>query len=152
MVCKDENAIANFVVGSAGEVCGFVQIQEPPLHCRQQSWLLHSSSLQTMASWLFHNNGNGTFTDVSQTSGIGKYLGKAWGVVATDIKMTPHDLFVSNDTVANFLFVNRRQGTFEEIGATCRHSVLRRRRPRSGMGWIRGFQSRWLDGSLCREH
>ena len=36
-------------------------------------------------SWLFHNNGDGTFTDVSESSGIGKSLGKAWGVVATDI-------------------------------------------------------------------
>jgi hypothetical protein len=38
-----------------------------------------------MPSWLFHNNGDGTFTDASKASGIGKYLGKAWGVVATDL-------------------------------------------------------------------
>ncbi|PYU67948.1 MAG: CRTAC1 family protein, partial [Acidobacteria bacterium] len=37
------------------------------------------------ASWLFHNNGDGTFTDVSKESGIAKALGKAWGVVATDV-------------------------------------------------------------------
>src|SRR5919197_3667890 len=35
--------------------------------------------------WLFHNNGDGTFTDVSQQTGIHKALAKAWGVVATDI-------------------------------------------------------------------
>jgi hypothetical protein len=40
---------------------------------------------QPMPSWLFRNNGDGTFTDVSKASGIGKFLGKAWGVVATDI-------------------------------------------------------------------
>src|SRR5438132_2813753 len=33
---------------------------------------------QPMPSWLFHNNGDGTFTDVSKASGIGKYAGKAW--------------------------------------------------------------------------
>jgi len=34
---------------------------------------------------LFHNNGDGTFRDVSQESGISRVLGKAWGVVATDV-------------------------------------------------------------------
>ena len=67
-------------------------------------------------SWLFHNNGDGTFTDVSKSTGIANHLGKAWGVVATDVngdgKM---DLFVSNDTVPNFLFMNRG-GIFEETG------------------------------------
>src|SRR5436190_2961912 len=38
-----------------------------------------------MPSWLFHNNGDGTFTDVSHESGISKSPGKAWGVVACDI-------------------------------------------------------------------
>ena len=55
-------------------------------------------------SWLFHNNGDGTFTDVSRESGIAGHLGKAWGVVATDINNDGRmDLFVANDTVANFL-------------------------------------------------
>ena len=35
-----------------------------------------------MPSWLFHNNGDGTFTDVSKAAGIAEHLGKAWGVVA----------------------------------------------------------------------
>src|SRR2546421_1007590 len=38
-----------------------------------------------MPSWLFHNNGDGTFTDVSQKTGIADNPGKSWGVVATDI-------------------------------------------------------------------
>src|ERR1700678_1382213 len=88
-----------------------------------------------MASWLFHNNGDGTFTDVSKASGIGKYLGKGWGVVATDINNDGRmDLFVSNDTVANFLFVNRGQGTFEEIGQQAGTAYSDAGRPRSGMG------------------
>src|SRR6202171_2345158 len=37
------------------------------------------------SSWLFHNNGDGTFSDVSKASGIAGSLGKAWGAVATDI-------------------------------------------------------------------
>jgi hypothetical protein len=88
-----------------------------------------------MASWLFHNNGDGTFTDVSKTSGIGKYPGKGWGVVATDINNDGRmDLFVSNDTVANFLYVNRGHGTFEEIGQQAGVAYSDAGRPRSGMG------------------
>ena len=86
-------------------------------------------------SWLFHNNGDGTFTDVSKSSGIGKFLGKAWGVVATDINNDGRmDLFVSNDTVQNFLFANRGAGRFEEIGAQAGIAYSESGRPRSGMG------------------
>jgi len=88
-----------------------------------------------MASWLFHNNGDGTFTDVSKASGIAKYLGKAWGVVATDINNNGRmDLFVANDTVANFLFANRGNGRFEEIGTQAGVAYSAEGRPRSGMG------------------
>src|SRR5246500_4014265 len=88
-----------------------------------------------MASWLFHNNGDGTFTDVSKSSGIGNFLGKAWGVVATDINNDGRlDLFVSNDTVQNFLFANRGSGKFEEIGAQAGIAYSETGRPRSGMG------------------
>jgi enediyne biosynthesis protein E4 len=88
-----------------------------------------------MPSWLFHNNGDGTFTDVSLSSGIGKYLGKAWGVVATDLNNDGWmDLFVANDTVANFLFMNRGNGKFEEIAALAGVGYSETGRPRSGMG------------------
>ncbi len=61
-------------------------------------------------SWLFHNNGDGTFTDVSKSTGIADHLGKAWGVVATDVNNDGKmDLFVANDTVSNFLYINRAE-------------------------------------------
>src|SRR5438309_2094715 len=88
-----------------------------------------------MPSWLFHNNGDGTFTDASKASGIGKYLGKAWGVVATDLNNDGLlDLFVANDTVANFLLMNRGQGKFEEIGTQAGVAFSADGRARSGMG------------------
>ena len=88
-----------------------------------------------MPSRLFHNNGDGTFTDVSQESGIGKHLGKTWGVVATDINNDGRmDLFVANDTVANFLFVNRGEGKFEEAGLAADVAYSADGRARSGMG------------------
>jgi hypothetical protein len=85
-------------------------------------------------SWLFHNNGDGTFTDVSRESGIADHLGKAWGVVATDLNNDGRmDLFVSNDTVANFLFMNRG-GRFEEAGLAADVAYSAEGRARSGMG------------------
>ena len=88
-----------------------------------------------MPSWLFHNNGDGTFTDVSKESGIANHLGKVWGVVAADINNDGWmDLWVSNDTVPNFLFVNRAKGKFEEIGETAGVAYSDSGRVRSGMG------------------
>jgi enediyne biosynthesis protein E4 len=88
-----------------------------------------------MPSWLFHNNGDGTFTDVSRESGIARYLGKAWGVVATDINNDGNmDLFVANDTVANFLLVNDGKGKFKDIGVESGIAYSDDGSPRSGMG------------------
>ncbi len=87
------------------------------------------------ASWLFHNNGDGTFTDVSKESGIAKYLGKAWGAVATDLNNDGKmDLFVANDTLANFLYMNRGGARFEEVGTLAGVAYSETGRPRSGMG------------------
>ena len=86
-------------------------------------------------SWLFHNNGDGTFTDVSKSSGIANSLGKAWGVVATDVNNDGRmDLFVANDTVGNFLFLNRGDGRFEEVGLRADIAYSADGRARSGMG------------------
>jgi hypothetical protein len=88
-----------------------------------------------MPSWLFHNNGDGTFTDVSQKMGISDNPGKAWGVVATDINNDGWmDLFVANDTEANFLFRNHEGKRFEEIGFTAGVAYGEGGKARSGMG------------------
>src|SRR2546427_445895 len=72
---------------------------------------------------------------VSKESGIAKALGKAWGVVATDVNNDGWmDLFVANDTVANFLFVNKRNGKFEELGLDAGVAYSQSGRERSGMG------------------
>ena len=86
-------------------------------------------------SWLFHNNGDGTFKDVSMESGIAKSLGKAWGVVATDINNDGlMDLFVANDTVQNFLFLNRGHGKFTDIALDAGVAFSQDGRERGGMG------------------
>jgi len=92
------------------------------------------------ANLLFHNNGNGTFTEVSRGTDIEKALGKGLGVVATDINNDGRmDLFVANDTVQNFLFVNRGPDAkgktrWEEIALSAEVGFSEDGRARSGMG------------------
>lgn len=65
---------------------------------------------------LYHNSCRGTFTDVSQKSGIAAFKGRAMSVTAADFDGDGYpDLYVSNDKTENFLFRNKRDGTFEEI-------------------------------------
>jgi enediyne biosynthesis protein E4 len=90
---------------------------------------------KAMPSWLFRNNGDGTFTDVSKTSGIAASRGKVWGVVATDINNDGHmDLFVTNDTAPNFLFVNKGGGKFVETATEAGVAFGSTGKARSGMG------------------
>ncbi|QQS45610.1 MAG: CRTAC1 family protein [Acidobacteriota bacterium] len=86
-------------------------------------------------SHLFRNEGDGRFTDVSKASGIASALGKSFGAVATDVNNDGlMDLFVANDTVANFLFINKGGGKFEEIGLASGVGYSDSGSPRSGMG------------------
>ncbi len=103
---------------------------------------------QPLPSWLFRNNGDGTFTDVGKESGIAGSLGKAWGVVAADINNDGRmDLFVANDTVPNFLFANRGKGKFEEIGllAGVAYNVFGAARSGMGVDCADYDQDGWLD-------
>src|ERR1051326_9017388 len=84
---------------------------------------------------LFHNNGDGTFTEAESGTDIQKALGKGLGVVATDVNGDGLiDLFVANDTVQNFLFMNRGKGKWEEIGLMSEVGYSSNGTPRSGMG------------------
>ncbi|HEX8772626.1 MAG TPA: CRTAC1 family protein [Pyrinomonadaceae bacterium] len=86
-------------------------------------------------SRLYRNNGDGTFTDVSRESGIADSPGKSFGVVATDINNDGWtDLFVANDTMPNFLFINKGNGKFEEVGLPAGVAYSESGAPRSGMG------------------
>ena len=68
---------------------------------------------------LYHNNGDGTFTDVSAASGIAETLGKGMGLSFLDFDLDGRlDVFVTNDTVPNFLFRNEGDGKFREMALT----------------------------------
>jgi len=65
---------------------------------------------------LFHNNCDGTFTDVSDKSGISAFVGRTMGVTAADFDGDGwDDIYVANDRTENFLFRNKHDGTFEEV-------------------------------------
>jgi enediyne biosynthesis protein E4 len=66
---------------------------------------------------LFHSNCDGTFTDVSEKSGIAAFVGRTMGVTAADYDNDGwDDIYVANDRTENFLFRNKHDGTFEEVG------------------------------------
>ncbi|MFZ0302724.1 MAG: CRTAC1 family protein [Terracidiphilus sp.] len=65
---------------------------------------------------LYRNNGDGTFTDVSEQSHISQYAGKGMGVAFADYDDDGFtDIFVSNDTFPNFLLHNNGDGTFTDV-------------------------------------
>jgi hypothetical protein len=84
---------------------------------------------------LYHNNGDGTFTDVSVRSGIGGYKCKALGVVTADFTGNGYqDIYVANDRIGNMLFLNQGDGTFREVGTLAGAAYTASGRAQSGMG------------------
>ncbi len=68
-------------------------------------------------SRLFHNNRNGTFTDVTAAAGLAREFGPTLGVVAADVNADGWpDLYVANDGEANLLWMNQQNGTFKNTG------------------------------------
>jgi hypothetical protein len=77
----------------------------------------HPKYYEGLANTLYRNNADGTFTDVSERSGIARHVGKGMGVAFADYDGDGRvDVFVANDTVPNSLFHNEGDGTFREAG------------------------------------
>jgi hypothetical protein len=77
----------------------------------------HPKYFEGLASTLYHNRGDGTFEDVSKKAGIASFAGRGMSVVFADYDQDGYpDVFVTNDNMPNFLFHNRGNGTFEEVG------------------------------------
>ena len=92
-------------------------------------------SYQGATNRLFRNRGNGTFEDVSRRAGVYEPTGKSLGVVAFDYDEDGWpDLAVANDTQPNFLYHNRRDGSFEEIGVSAGIGFGEDGRARGAMG------------------
>ena len=94
---------------------------------------------------LYHNNGDGTFTDVSQKSGIAAKKGRALGAAFADYDEDGFtDIFVANDGMQQFLFHNNGNGTFTELGLEVGAALSEDGRRLSGMGVV--FQDYDNDG------
>jgi len=77
----------------------------------------HPDNFNGIANVLYRNNGNGTFTDVSVKAGIANPEGKGLGLSFADYDNDGFtDVYVANDSVASFLYRNKQNGTFEEVG------------------------------------
>lgn len=88
---------------------------EPPCKVGEIRAYCSPNSYAGQPNILYHNNGDGTFTDLSVKSGIDKLIGKGMGVAFADYDNDGYtDMFISNDTFRNFLLHNNRDGTFSE--------------------------------------
>jgi hypothetical protein len=95
----------------------------------------HPRQYEGLPGSLFHNEGNGTFGDVSVPSGIRAHVGKGMGIGVADFDDDGFpDLFVSNDTTPSFLFLNNRNGTFTESAFERAVAFGERAEAVSGMG------------------
>jgi enediyne biosynthesis protein E4 len=85
--------------------------------------------------WLFRNRGNGTFEDVTATSGIFDTSSKSLGVAMLDYDQDGWpDLFVANDTQPNKLYRNQRDGTFKDVAVDAGVAFSTEGKARAGMG------------------
>jgi len=85
--------------------------------------------------WLFHNRGNGTFEDVTATSGVFDSSSKSLGVAMLDYDRDGWiDLLVANDTEPNKLYRNQRNGTFQDIAVKAGVAFSEDGKARAGMG------------------
>ncbi|HLJ95618.1 MAG TPA: CRTAC1 family protein [Gemmataceae bacterium] len=92
------------------------------------------SQFQGVLSGLYHNNGDGTFTDVTAKAGI-NYPGRGWGVVCADLTGDGWvDIFVANDEERQNLWVNQHDGTFKDEAVVRGVAYNGAGRPEAGMG------------------
>jgi tetratricopeptide (TPR) repeat protein len=95
----------------------------------------HPREFHGLANRLYRNRGDGTFEDVSARAGIAKHVGKGMSAAVVDADQDGWlDIFVTNDTQANFLFRNLGDGTFEEAALRLGVALNEQGSPISSMG------------------
>lgn len=95
----------------------------------------HPKFYEPLPSTLYRNNGDGTFTDVSEETGIAKRLGKGMGIGFNDYDGDGFvDIFVANDNMPNSLFHNLKGKGFEEVSMDAGVAYSENGKAVSGMG------------------
>jgi hypothetical protein len=122
---------------SGTHTSGFCQFRGVDVMCGPQG-------LPGEGDHLFHNNGNGTFTDQSAKAGVSDSAG-LYGLASVFVDIDDDgwvDLAVANDSGPNFLYRNRHDGTFEEIGLASGFALSDDGRAQASMGIAVGDYSR----------
>ncbi len=121
--------ISNYVEWTP-EIDPGCRLQGKPYYC-------HPRVFKGIPNQLFRNNHDGTFTDVSATSGIARSTGKGMGVAFGDFNRDGlTDVFIANDSVPNFLFQNLGNGTFKEVAVQTGVAYAANGNPVAGMGAV----------------
>jgi hypothetical protein len=121
--------VANYVAFDARE--------PPPPNCEYHGSTVFCGprGLKPESSVLYHNNGDGTFIDVTKQAGMAVppaySLGAVWGDYDNDGRL---DLFVANDSMPNYLFHNEGDGKFREVGLISGTAYSDDGREQAGMG------------------
>jgi enediyne biosynthesis protein E4 len=108
-----------------------------PQHCAYEGRPTYCAQTEYEgdAPRLYHNNGDGTFTDVTARAGLSKLAGRALGVVAIDVDDDGWpDLFVARDASPNLLLINKHDGTFVDAGLNAEVALNMDGNARAGMG------------------
>jgi hypothetical protein len=91
-------------------------------------------NFKPIAPLVYHNNGDGTFTEVSREIGLSK-PGKGLGIAIADYDRDGHiDIYVANDSMPGYLYHNKGNGTFEEVALLAGVGVTESGRTYAGMG------------------
>jgi enediyne biosynthesis protein E4 len=94
----------------------------------------HPDAFHAISPLVYHNDGNGHFTEVSRQLGLGA-PGKGLGIAVADYDRDGHiDIFVANDSMPEFLYHNKGDGTFEEVALSSGVAVDGEGHTYAGMG------------------
>lgn len=95
----------------------------------------HPKYFTGLPSTLYRNRGDGTFEDVTEKAGIAAFPGRGMSVAFADYDNDGFpDAFVTNDNMPNFMFHNKRDGTFEEVGLLSGTALRDHGKPVASMG------------------
>ena len=120
--------VANYVKFSVDENVNCYADSSAPDYCGPDAY-------DPLPDRLFHNSGDGTFTDVSISSGIYRAFGAGFGVVTADLDGDGWmDIYVANDGDPNQLWINQRDGTFREKALLAGVALNRMGQAEAGMG------------------
>ena len=120
-------------------VTNYVQFDvDHPVHCGDDRpgyrAYCHPDSLHGSPARLYHNNGDGTFTDVTEKAGLTNQDGKSLAVVLADLNNDGWtDIFIANDTQRNFVYLNNGDGTFRDDTYKSNAGFSEDGRPEAGM-------------------